>query len=276
LVPQRKNRIERMPIGRIGSAYFPFGDKVAILLSTQTTGAPMANILIVLTSHTKLGDTGKPTGFYYEELATPYFALTDAGHTVNIASIKGGSGAHDPSSLKADEAARPASVQRFVKDAAAIKKLAVTIAIADVAPVDYHGIFLPGGHGTMYDFPLSAALGTVVGKIHDRGGVVGAVCHGPAGLVNAIRADGKPLVAGFKVNSFTDAEEEAVGLTSAMPFLLETRLKALGGLFEGGPNFTSKAVRDGRLVTGQNPMSSEAVAALMLEALAETGRMAAE
>jgi putative intracellular protease/amidase len=167
-------------------------------------------------------------------------------------------------------------VQRFVTDPAATEKLAATIAIDSVKPAGYDGIFLPGGHGTMYDFPLSAALGTIVGKIYDQGGVVGAVCHGPAGLVNALRADGKPLVAGLTVNSFTDAEEEAVGLVSAMPFLLETRLKALGGLFEGGPNFTAKAVRDGRLVTGQNPMSSASAAALMLEALAETTRLAAE
>jgi putative intracellular protease/amidase len=236
----------------------------------------MAKILIVLTSHTALGTTGKSTGFYFEELATPYYALTDAGHSVDIASIKGGPGAHDPGSLKADPAARPASVQRFVTDPAAMEKLAATIAIDHVKPAGYDGIFLPGGHGTMYDFPLSAALGTVVGAIHDQGGVVGAVCHGPAGLVNALRADGKPLVAGLTVNSFTDAEEEAVGLVSAMPFLLETRLKALGGLFEGGPNFTAKAVRDGRLVTGQNPMSSASAAALMLEALAETTRLAAE
>jgi putative intracellular protease/amidase len=236
----------------------------------------MANILIVLTSHTQLGDTGKATGFYFEELATPYFALTDAGHTVHIASIKGGPGAHDPGSLKADEAARPASVQRFVNDPSATAKLAATTAISDINPADYHGVFLPGGHGTMYDFPLSDALAKAVGSIYDAGGVVGAVCHGPAGLVNAMRADGKPLVAGLKFSAFTDAEEEAVGLVSSMPFLLETRLTELGGLFQGAPNFTAKAVRDGRLVTGQNPMSSKGTAELLLEALAETRRAAAE
>jgi putative intracellular protease/amidase len=235
----------------------------------------MANILIVLTSHTELGDTGKPTGFYFEELATPYFALSDAGHDVHIASIQGGPGAHDPGSLKADEAARPASVRRFIKDAAAMAKLAATTAISDVNPADYHGIFLPGGHGTMYDFPQSEALGKAVGAIYDAGGVAGAVCHGPVGLVNAMRADGKPLVAGLKFSAFTDAEEEAAGLVSSMPFLLQTRLTELGGLFQGAPNFTEKAVRDGRLVTGQNPMSSEAVAALLVEALAETVAKAA-
>jgi putative intracellular protease/amidase len=236
----------------------------------------MAKILIVLTSHTTLGETGKPTGFYFEELATPYYALSDAGHSIDIASIKGGPAAHDPGSLKADPTARPTSVQRFVNDPVAMEKLAKTIAIDHVKSTEFDAVFLPGGHGTMYDFPLSAALGKVVGAIHDQGGVVGAVCHGPAGLVNAVRADGKPLVMGLKVNSFTDAEEEAAGLTKVMPFLLQTRLTALGGLFEGGPNFTAKAVRDGRLITGQNPMSSASAAALMLEALAETRRMVAE
>ncbi len=235
----------------------------------------MSNILMVLTSHTQIGNTGKPTGFYYEELATPYFALTDAGHTVHIASIKGGPAAHDPASLKADEAARPKSVQRFLKNADAMQKLSSTILISEVKASDYHGIFLSGGHGTMYDFPLSEDLGKVVGSIYDAGGVVGAVCHGPAGLVNAKRADGNPLVAGLRVNSFTDAEEQAVGLVDAMPFLLETRFRELGGLFESGPNFTAKAVRDGRLVTGQNPMSSESAAELMLEALSETQQKAA-
>jgi putative intracellular protease/amidase len=235
----------------------------------------MANILIVLTSHTQLGDTGKPTGFYYEELATPYFALTDAGHDVHIASIKGGPGAHDPASLKADETARPASVQRFVNDAAAMAKLAATAAISDVKPADYHGVFLPGGHGTMYDFPQSATLAKAVGAIYNAGGIVGAVCHGPAGLVSVLRADGKPLVAGMKFSAFTDAEEHAVGLVASMPFLLETRLTELGGLFQGAPNFTAKAVRDGRLVTGQNPISSEAVATLYVEALAAINAKAA-
>jgi putative intracellular protease/amidase len=236
----------------------------------------MARILIVITSHTQLGETGRPTGFHFEELATPYFAFRDAGHAVVVSSIKGGPGAHDPGSFRADPVDRPPSVQRFAIDPEAMKALSATRAIDAIDPAEYDAVFLPGGHGTMWDFPGSAALAHVVGRIADQGGVIGAVCHGPAGLVNARRADGSPVVAGLKVNAFTNAEEDAIGLTDAMPFLLETRLKELGGLFEAAPNFTPKAVRDGGLVTGQNPMSASGVAALMLDALAERTRFAAE
>lgn len=232
----------------------------------------MAHVLIVVTSHTRLGTTGRTTGFYFDEMAAPYWALIDAGHTVEIASIAGGAAAHDPGSVKADPAERPVAVQRFLTDPAAMAKLVDTLPIAAVDPSAFDAVFLPGGHGAMYDFPSNEDLADVVGRIFDRGGVVGAVCHGPAGLVAAKRGDGRPIVEGLRVNAFTDAEEAAVGLTAAMPFLLETRLRELGGRFEGAPDFTAKAVRDGRLVTGQNPMSAEPVAALMLEALAETAR----
>lgn len=229
----------------------------------------MANVLIVVTSHTVLGNTGRPTGFYFDEMAAPYYAFLDAGHEVHIASIKGGAAAHDSSSLNVDESKRPAAVRRFLADADAMDKLKGTRRIDDIDPNDYTAIFLPGGHGTMWDFPTSKALGTAVGSIYDAGGYVGAVCHGPAGLVEAKRADGKALVDGLRINSFTDAEEAAINLTEVMPFLLESRLTQLGGRFEGGANFSAQAVRDGRLVTGQNPMSVELVSSFMVEALAE-------
>ncbi|MGP9819398.1 type 1 glutamine amidotransferase domain-containing protein [Salinarimonas sp. NSM] len=229
----------------------------------------MARILIVLTSHATLGTTGKPTGFFYEELAAPYYAFVDAGHAVEIASIAGGAPPADPSSLDADESKRPAAVRRLLADAAAMEALAGTPAIDAIDPSGYDAVFLPGGHGTMWDFPQSVALARAVSAIHARGGVVGAVCHGPAGLVGATRTDGRPLVEGLRVNGFTDAEEAAVGLTDVVPFLLESRLVAQGARFEKGGTFEPFAVRDGRLVTGQNPMSSERAAALMLEALAE-------
>lgn len=229
----------------------------------------MARILIVVTSHTRLGSTGRRTGFYFDEMAAPYYALLDSGHEVDIASIRGGQPAYDPSSVAEDESRRPPAVRRFLADPVANAKLAGTTAVSQIDPKVYDGIFLPGGHGTMWDFPDDPDLGRLVSAIHARGGVVGAVCHGPAGLVRAMRADGKPLVAGLTVNSFTDREENAVGLTAVVPFLLESRLKELGASFEGGADFTAKAVRDGRLVTGQNPMSVGAVAALMVQALAE-------
>ncbi|MGE5477264.1 MAG: type 1 glutamine amidotransferase domain-containing protein [Bacteroidales bacterium] len=222
--------------------------------------------LFILTSHDRLGDTGRSTGFYYEELATPYWALADAGVAVDIASIAGGTAPHDPGSLGAP-GTRPASVERFVGDSAAMHKVRSTLAVEEVRAEDYDAIFLPGGHGTMWDLPTSTALAALLGRAFDLGKVIGAVCHGPAGLVGAKRADGKPIVADLRVNAFTDAEERAVGLTQVVPFLLESRLRQLGARFECGGNFQCHAVRDGQLVTGQNPMSSAAVAAEMLAAL---------
>lgn len=227
----------------------------------------MARILFVLTSHTKLGDTGRKTGFYFEELAAPYWTLADAGHEVTLASTKGGTVMADPASLDEDPGARPASVRRYLDDPRAMAQLQATFAIADVDPSDYDAVFLPGGHGAMWDFPENADLARAVGAIWEAGGVVGAVCHGPAGLVGAKRGDGRPLVEGLRVNAFTDSEEKAMELASVVPFLLESRLRTLGAEFEGGDDFTEHAVRDGRLATGQNPMSSEKVARLMLEAL---------
>jgi putative intracellular protease/amidase len=231
----------------------------------------MSKILVVLTSHTAMGDTGRLTGFFYEELATPYWAFIDAGFDVDIASIQGGAAAYDPSSLDADATARPAPVRRFLADPTAMSKLAKTSPIEAVNEATYNAVFLPGGHGTMWDFPGSGALARIVGTFFDAGKVVGAVCHGPAGLLSARRADGRPIVAGRRVNGFTDAEEQAVGLTHVVPFLLETRLREQGGLFENGPNFQPYAVRDGNLVTGQNPASSALVAESIIAALRDGG-----
>ncbi len=227
----------------------------------------MTKMLIVLTSHTMIGDTGRPTGFHYEELAVPYWAFTDAGFEVDIASIQGGAGAHDPGSLKADVAQRTESVARFVGNPEAMAKLSATVPIASIKPEIYHGIFLPGGHGTMWDMPGSATLARIIGTLFDAGRVVGAVCHGPAGLVSAKRADGRSIVADRRVNSFTDAEEASINMTGTMPFLLESRLRELGGHFEGAANFQPFAVRDGNLVTGQNPASSSLVANHMIAAV---------
>ena len=229
----------------------------------------MGHALIVLTSYTTLGETDRPTGFYFDEMATPYWALVDAGHEVTIASIRGGAAVHDPASVDADPAKRPAPVARFLADADAMEKLAATSAIDELAVDHFDAVFLPGGHGTMWDFADSEPLANLVGAAFDRGGVVAAVCHGPAGLVGARRADGRPLVEGLRVNAFTDAEEAAVGLTDTVPFALESRLRELGARFEGGPDFAAFAVRDDRLITGQNPASAELVARHLVDALGE-------
>jgi putative intracellular protease/amidase len=166
-------------------------------------------------------------------------------------------------------------VQRFMDDAEAMAQIENTLPITSVDEAVYDIVFLPGGHGTMWDFPESEALASVVGKAFERGAVVGAVCHGPAGLVGARRADGEPIVKGRKVNSFTDAEEKAVGLAETVPFLLESRLREFGAKFEGTENFQPYAVRDGNLVTGQNPPSSDVIAEEVLAAFRERATKAA-
>lgn len=229
----------------------------------------MPSMLIVLTSHATLGDTGRPTGFHWEELATPYWIFRDAGFEVELASIAGGPVPHDPSSLKAEVEANKPSVVRFVQDATAMAALRDARAVSEAEAARYDGVFLPGGHGTMWDLPNNAALASLIGRLFDDGRAVSAVCHGPAGLVGAKRADGQPIVQGRRVNSFTDAEEAAINLTAVMPFLLESRLRELGAIFEGGPNFQPYAVRDGNLVTGQNPASAEAVARQVVDVVRE-------
>jgi putative intracellular protease/amidase len=228
-------------------------------------------ILMVTTSHASIGDSGHPTGVWFEELTTPYFAFIDAGVEVAIASINGGKVPIDPGSLK-PAGENPASVDRFLKDTTAMRKIDTSLKIDDLSADDYAAVFLPGGHGTMWDLPNSAALAQLLSRAWINGKVVAAVCHGPAGLVNAKDAAGKPIVAGRRVSAFTNSEEQAAGLTKAVPFLLETRLRELGGRHESGPDFQPHAVRDGQLVTGQNPASSEAAAHLTLEAIRETAR----
>ena len=231
-------------------------------------------ILMVLTSHGAMGDTGKPTGVWFEEVATPYYAFVDAGAQVDVVSIQGGKVPIDPRSLK-PAGENGVTVDRFLKDASAMRKIEVSLKIDQVTARGYDAVFLPGGHGTMWDLPKSGTLGDLLSTAWRSGKVVAAVCHGPAGLVNAKDETGRPIVAGRRVSGFTDSEEEAAGLTNTVPFLLEARLRKLGARFEGGPDYQPYAVRDGRLVTGQNPASSEEVARLTLQAISEAAVPAA-
>ncbi len=223
-------------------------------------------VLIILTSHAVIGDTGKPTGVWFEELTTPYYAFVDAGASVEIASIDGGKVPIDPASIETAEK-NPPSVNRFLADKDAMAQIEASRPVTQVSADDYDAVFLPGGHGTMFDLPDSRALATLLSQAWAKGKVVSAVCHGPAGLVNVVDSNGKPIVAGRRVAGFSNTEEEAAGLTKAVPFLLEDRLRALGGLYEKGPDFTPFAERDGKLITGQNPQSSQEVARLVLDAL---------
>ncbi|WP_245593626.1 DJ-1/PfpI family protein [Azospirillum halopraeferens] len=234
-------------------------------------------ILIVTTSHDHLGDGDHKTGLWLEELATPWYAFLDAGAEVVLASVAGGAVPFDPRSLPA-QAGRggeqpeerpdtPASVRRFLDDERAVQAARSTPSVEQVAGEPFDALFLPGGHGTMWDYPASDTLALLVGSYADDGRIVAAVCHGPAGLVAAKHNDGRPIVDGRRVSAFTNSEEEGVGLAQTVPFLLEDRLRELGARFERGPDWQPFAVRDGTLITGQNPQSSELVAHHVLVAL---------
>ncbi|MDZ4381987.1 MAG: type 1 glutamine amidotransferase domain-containing protein [Parvibaculum sp.] len=235
-----------------------------------------SRVAIVLTSHGKLGDTGKETGFHYEELTTPWYVFADDGVEITLSSIEGGEPPADPSSLPDDEAKRPESVRRFLKDPKAVKALNNTVPVAKLAAKDFDAVYLPGGHGCMWDMPDNDALSRLVSEIYEKGGVVGAVCHGPAGLLGARLSDGTPFVKDRLINSFTDEEERKAEKEGIVPFLLETQLRGLGARFDGGKPFERHACREGRVVTGQNPASAEGVAHGMLMALHALKQQAAE
>lgn len=228
-------------------------------------------ILMIVTSQATMGVGGAPTGVWFEELATPYYAFVDADVEVDIAAVAGGRIPIDPHSLQA-AGGNPPSVERFLQDQAAMDKLGHAEKLDDLTSTRYAALFLPGGHGTMWDLPANPALSSLLAAAWRSGKVVAAVCHGPAGLLGVKDESGRPLVAGRRVSAFTNAEEAAAGLSGAVPFPLETRLRELGARYESGPNFQPYAVRDGKLVTGQNPASSEAVARLTLEAIRTTAK----
>ena len=227
----------------------------------------MLPVLMILTGHAQLGSTGKPTGLWAEEMTTPYYALVDAGFDVVLASPQGGKPPFAEGSIKPNLQDNEASVKRFLKDAAAMAKFSATHPTAAVNAADYSAIFLPGGHGTMWDTANDEATANLVAASFNAGKPTAAVCHGPAGLVKALRPDGKSILFGKKVNGFTNAEETAAGLMDVVPFHLETRMRELGGVFESGPNWAPYAVRDGNLITGQNPASSALVAQYVVAAL---------
>ncbi|MFD7406654.1 type 1 glutamine amidotransferase domain-containing protein [Streptomyces sp. NPDC059866] len=218
-------------------------------------------ILIALTSHDRLGDTGRTTGFYLPEAAHPWKVFTDAGYEVDLVSVKGG----EP---PMDGVDRSDSIQSaFLADVHISGQLAATPRPKDIDPTQYDAIFYAGGHGTMWDFPGDTTLAGVAQGIYEGGGVVAAVCHGPAALVNLTLSDGTHLVAGKAVAAFTNDEESAVGLTDVVPFALQTKLEERGAKHSGAANFEAHVVVDGRLATGQNPASSTGVAEAVLEIL---------
>ncbi len=231
----------------------------------------MPRILMIATSADRMTPGTDPTGVWLEELTTPYYAFRDAGAEVTLASIAGGAIPVDPRSVDGEEET-DASVERYAKDSDLKGIVANTQAFTAIDPAPYDALFLPGGHGTMFDYPGSEALARIVERFDAEGKIVAAVCHGPAGLVSARKEDGTPFVAGRRLAAFTDSEERAVGLDAAVPFLLESRLKGLGAHHEAGPDFQPFALSDGNLITGQNPASAARTAELVMEALGARGR----
>ena len=237
------------------------------LLFAATALAEKPAILLVLTNHAELGDTGKPTGFYLSEAAHPFEVFTENGNPVTLASPDGGFAPLDPKSLDLEDKANAGFWKKFGngdKDKPGVEK---TLTLSEADPKAYGAIFFAGGHGAMWDFPDSESLKKITAAIYENKGAVGAVCHGPAALVNVELSDGKKLIAGKKTAVFTNSEEKAVELTEAMPFLLQTRFEETGATVETAKDFSENAVRDGRLVTGQNPASAKKAAELLLEAL---------
>ena len=223
------------------------------------------NILMVLTSHDQLGNTGRTTGFWLEEFAAPYYVFRDAAADLTLASPKGGQPPIDPKS-DLPENQTPA-MARFKKDAAAQQALAHTVKLADVKAADYDTVFYVGGHGPMWDLAESPVSIALLESFYNSGKPIALVCHSP-GVLRHVTYRGAPLVKGKRVTGFTNGEEEAVHLTGVVPFLVEDELKRLGAIFEKAPNWQPFFVVDGRLITGQNPASSTSAAQALLKLVA--------
>ena len=222
-------------------------------------------VLIVLTSHGDLGNTGEKTGFWIEEFAAPYYVLADAGAELTIASPKGGQPPVDPKSESAD--AQTIATKRFYGDYDLIDKVAHTLKLNEINEADYDAVFYPGGHGPLWDLATDVNSIALIENFYKNNKPVAFVCHAPAALLKVKAPDGEPIVKGKEVTGFSDTEEEAVKLTKVVPFLLEDELKKLGALYSRGADWSSYVKEDGLLITGQNPASSEAVARLLLTAI---------
>lgn len=224
-------------------------------------------ILMVLTSHDKLGDTGRKTGFWLEELAAPYYSFKDAGAEIVLASPLGGNPPLDPKSNEPDF--QTEFTHRFEADADAVALLATTVRLDSVSQAEFDAVFYPGGHGPLWDLAEDKHSIALIESFFSAGKNIAFVCHAPGVLRHVKTPDGSPLVAGRQVTGFTNTEEEAVGLTRVVPFLVEDELKAKGSIYSKGADWSSYVVTDGLLITGQNPGSSAAAAVQLLDQLAK-------
>jgi putative intracellular protease/amidase len=226
-------------------------------------------VLIVLTSHDELGDTGRKTGFWLEELAAPYYRFKEAGWQVVLASPRGGRPPLDPKSN--EPSFQTDQTRRFEADPEAVAALAETVRLDSVSADDFDTAFYPGGHGPLWDLAEDADSARLIETTLRAGKPVALVCHAPGVLRHAVDADGAPLVRGKKVTGFTNSEEEAVQLTAIVPFLVEDELKSLGGIYSKAGDWEPYVVQDGLLITGQNPASSAPTADALIKLVDTAG-----
>jgi putative intracellular protease/amidase len=224
-------------------------------------------VLLVLTSHDELGNTGRKTGFWLEELAAPYYRFKEAGAEITLASPKGGRPPLDPKSN--EPANQTDQTRRFEADPAAVTALANTVRLDSVSAEDFDTVFYPGGHGPLWDLAEDTDSAHLIETTLRAGKPLAVVCHAPGVLRHTTNQDGTPLVQGKKVTGFANSEEEAVELTDVVPFLVEDELKKLGGLYSKGPDWAPYVIQDGLLITGQNPASSAPAADALLKLLTE-------
>lgn len=233
------------------------------LTSTISYAENSPRILMVLTSHSELGDTGKKTGFWLPELTHPYYEFKKAGYLIDVASIQGGIAPVDPKSFEEPDHAN----QRFLQDAELMAKVFRTLPLSKIDPTAYQAVVFAGGSGPMWDFPNNEHVNRVAATIYESNGVLSAICHGPAALVDIKLSNGNYLVSGKKVAAFTNEEEEDLKLTHVIPFLLQDKLIERGAKHIYGKPWKENVVVDGRLITGQNPASATKVAKKIIEYL---------
>jgi putative intracellular protease/amidase len=214
-------------------------------------------VLMVVTNHKEITDK-KTTGIWLTEFAEAYIEFAEKGYDITVASPKGGEGPIDPASVDENTPQEILDTKKFLEN---------TLELEEVSSEDFDAIFLPGGHGTMFDLPKSEKLAELLRNFYEGNKIVAAVCHGPAGLVGATLSNGQPLVAGKRVNAFTDTEETQTTLDQNIPFLLESKLRELGAIFVAAPNWNTHYEVDGNLITGQNPQSTLAVTKAVIEKL---------
>ncbi len=235
--------------------------KTLLLTALIIVSTAQAKVLFILTNHSQMGDTGKRTGFYLSELTHPYYILNDKGIEIEIASPLGGPSPIDPTSLDMKDKDN----KRFFEDAKLMKSVLTTKKLSDLNPKDYKAVVFSGGHGTVWDFTEDDTIKKFIRDVYENNAVVSAICHGPAALVDVKLSNGKYLVEGKKVAVFSDEEERIVKLEKVVPYLLETKLKKQGAISVAGKPWSSSAVADGRLITGQNPQSAHEVGKLILK-----------